>query len=94
METRSLQDDDLNAGLFAFTGHSASSKWYANTSAEILSDLNALFNSLWASSANEEWSGLGELLLPVRSYWWLKRGVIDLLLRSRKARRPKRFTRR
>ena len=63
--------------------------WDQMTSAEILSDMNTVLSELvFPPESSPDW-----FVLPVWSYWWLKRGMIDLLLRSRKARRPKRFTR-
>ena len=76
--TRSLQDGD-------FTQKD-------KTPQDILADMNTLLTEM-ASYDGWSWEP-DSLLIPFSNYWWLRRGMIDLLLRSRKARRPKRFTRR
>ena len=64
--------------------------WKHKSPQDILVDINTL---LCTTVAQDIESTPSSLWLPVWSYWWLKHGMIDLLLRSRRGRRPKRFTR-
>ena len=63
--------------------------WKDKTPQDILADVNALLTEL----AFPPESSPASLFLPFSTYWWLRRGMIDLLLRSRRGRRPKGFTR-
>ena len=67
--------------------------WDDLTPTDILADINTALLSVYE---NAEWWDLTagcDMLISMRTYWFLKRGAIDLLLRSRKTRRPERFTR-
>ena len=63
--------------------------WKNKGPQDILADVNSLLSEI----AFPPESAPDSLLIPFSTYWWLRRGMVDLLLRSRKARRPKRFTR-
>jgi hypothetical protein len=65
--------------------------WDNKTSADILADVNILLTGTW--TAESEWMP-GSVLIPMSTYtllWGCP--VVRLLLRKRRTRRPKRFTR-
>lgn len=89
--------EDVNALLSSTWANSANEEWCPLTWETPISEQNSLVGLTPYHCLLERpswWLPKAPLLIPLRAYWWLRRDMIDPLLRGRKRRRPEKFTRR